>query len=203
MDIVGLLLAAGHSRRFGQADKLMHTLSDGRSIAVTAAQNLLAALPRVVAVTRPHNTELQRELRALGVTVTRCTDTEVEMADTLAAGVRLCAQAWAADDTQRHGVVIALADMPYIRSDTITRIVHALAAGAGIVVPTYTQDGIVKRGHPVAFAASFAGELLALRGDVGAKSLLQRYAQHIIYLPCDDPGILQDIDTVDDIQAGL
>lgn len=50
--IVGILLAGGSARRFG-ADKLLHPLPDGVPIAVAAARNLAAALPRVVAVDDP------------------------------------------------------------------------------------------------------------------------------------------------------
>ena len=50
---VGILLAAGFSRRFGAEDKLMQLLPDGRPLALAAAQNLLVALPRTIAVVRP------------------------------------------------------------------------------------------------------------------------------------------------------
>lgn len=215
MSITAILLAAGHSRRFGNADKLLHPLTDGRGVAVTAAHNLLAAVPNVLAVTRPDNTELQQELRALGVTVISCRASEVEMADTLAAGIRFCnlrgfeeqAKTSAKGmEAQHDGYLIALADMPYIRSDTIRHIADTLAAGASMVVPTYIdpqhelENGPAQRGHPVAFHGRFSEELANLRGDVGAKSLLQQHAALITFLPCNDPGILLDIDTLDDFR---
>ncbi len=215
MSITAILLAAGHSRRFGNADKLLHPLTDGRSVAITAAHNLLDAVPDVVAVTRPHKTELQQALRALGVTVVSCSESEVEMADTLAAGIRFCnmrgfeeqAKAFEKEmGAQHHGYLIALADMPYIRSDTIRHIADALAAGASIVVPTYInaphalENGLAQRGHPVAFHGRFSEELANLHGDTGAKSVLQQHAKLITFLPCDDPGILLDIDTLDDLR---
>jgi molybdenum cofactor cytidylyltransferase len=43
--------------------------------------------------------------------------------------------------------------------------------------------------------------LLALRGDAGARSVLQRYAAEVVAVEVDDPGILQDVDTADDLDA--
>jgi len=47
--LVGLLLAAGSSRRFG-ADKLTQPLPEGDWLAVRACRNLLAGIDRVLAV---------------------------------------------------------------------------------------------------------------------------------------------------------
>jgi molybdenum cofactor cytidylyltransferase len=83
--------------------------------------------------------------------------------------------------------------MPSLRPDSILAVANALRAGAEIVVPTYAS----KRGHPVGFAQCHFAELMHLRGDQGARSLLQKYT--VYELALDDPGILQDIDTPDDL----
>ena len=57
-----------------------------------------------------------------------------------------------------------------------------------------------ERGHPVGFAASLREDLLALRGDAGARGVLQRYAAEVVTVEVDDPGILQDVDTHDDLK---
>ena len=60
--ITGILLAAGSARRFG-SNKLLHPLLTGVPIAVTAARNLVAVLPRSIAVVRPGADELAALLR--------------------------------------------------------------------------------------------------------------------------------------------
>lgn len=189
----GILLAAGFSRRFGGNNKLLHPLPDGRSIALAAAQNLVQALPTAVAIVRPENHELAEVLIAAGLQVFTCGEHEQEMADSLAAAVRYSSAFTASD----KGFVIALADMPYIRPKTILAVANALTSGASIVVPTYQNQ----RGHPVGFAAQFRGELEALRGDEGARSILKRHQSEIYTLECDDAGILADIDTPSDLKA--
>jgi molybdenum cofactor cytidylyltransferase len=104
------------------------------------------------------------------------------MGDSLAAGVAATADA--------GGWVVALADMPYIRPDTVASVVAALQAGAHIVAPTLNG----RRGHPVGFSARFAPQLLALHGDEGARHLLRERQEDLVTFECDDPGIVLDVD---------
>lgn len=188
---VGILLAAGFSRRFGTNDKLMHALPDGRAIALVAAQNLVAALPHTVAVVRPESAALAQQLTQAGIVVITCSQQEQEMADSLSTAIRYTAGMAAAAD----GFVVALADMPYICAQTISDVAGALAAGSAIVVPTYRGQ----RGHPVAFSAKFRSELEGLHGDTGARAIVQCYRDEVCLLECDDAGIVKDIDTLADI----
>jgi len=189
--MIGILLAAGHSRRFGAADKLLQCLPDGRPIALAAAENMAKALPRTIAILRPENKTLAELLQNAGLTVTFCAEHEQEMADSLAAAVRFAAGFSEADD----GFVIALADMPYIAPAAIKAVAERLGSGAGIVVPTYHGQ----RGHPVGFAAKFRGELENLQGDEGARAILKRHADAVQFIALNDAGILADIDTPEDL----
>jgi molybdenum cofactor cytidylyltransferase len=56
-----------------------------------------------------------------------------------------------------------------------------------------------RRGHPVGFSAELLADLLQLTGDVGAQRLLARYPTHAVVV--DDPGVLVDVDTRDDLMA--
>ena len=191
--MIGILLAAGFSRRFGEHDKLMHPLPDGRPIGLAAAENLIRAIPTTIAVIRPENHGLGELLAAAGLRVLTCTEHEQEMSDSLSAAVRHSAGFAEA----AGGFVIALADMPYIRSQTITAVADRLKSGSPIVVATYQNQ----RGHPVAFSAKFRTELEHLHGDEGARSILKRHQGEIFSLECDDPGILADIDTLSDLET--
>lgn len=191
--MLGILLSAGHSRRFGTQDKLLQPLPDGTGLAAKALANLLAATPEVVAVTRPGSQVLQQQLAAAGARVLICEEHEQEMADSLAAAIRFARSL----DATKDGFLIALADMPYIKTATMQAVQAALTQGAAIVVPSYQG----KRGHPVAFAARYADELQALQGDHGARALLQRHAAQVLVLEVNDAGILQDIDTPADLAA--
>jgi molybdenum cofactor cytidylyltransferase len=180
--IAGVLLAAGAGTRFG-GDKLLYRPPGGTPIGLVALRNLKAALPDSVAVVRPEHAELHQVLEREGVRVIDCAEAELGMGHSLAAGV---AAAPAAD-----GWVIALADMPRIRPDTIAAVARALEQGAELVVPVFSGH----RGHPVGFSRRFRDQLLALTGDTGARAIVAANQPLMRALEVDDPGVIQDIDT--------
>ncbi|MHB0984820.1 MAG: nucleotidyltransferase family protein [Sulfuricella sp.] len=183
--ITGILLAAGAGTRFG-GDKLRFPLPDGTPIGVKAARNLLSAVDHGIAVVRPSDRQLAHLLEMEGFRVAFCPNADAGMGTSLAFGVT------AAQDTD--GWLIALADMPFIRPDTIRGIAGLLRAGAPVAAPR--QQG--RRGHPVGFAREFFHDLAQLGGDRGAHPLLAAHAARIQALECEDPGIFADIDTLSD-----
>jgi molybdenum cofactor cytidylyltransferase len=185
--IAAVLLAAGAGSRFG-GEKLLHPLEDGVAIAAHAARNLLAVMPDVVAVVRWGDFPLYEMLEQEGCRVSMFQGAARGMGASLAHGI---GHARAAD-----GWVVALADMPRIRPDTINRIVEAVKEGALIAAPTYKGE----RGHPVGFGAQLRDELLALDGDQGARAVLERHRDAVKLVECDDPGIIYDIDRKSDIK---
>ena len=185
--VVGLLLAAGSATRYGGA-KLLAPLPDGTPIGVAALKNLAGAVDAVVAVVRPGDVALTNVFAAHGARVTACPRAAEGMGASLAWGIRAAPVA--------AGWVIALADMPWIDLGTIGRIAGALKHGSGLVAPEYLGT----RGHPVGMASRFYGELAALSGDDGAKRVLAAQASDLEFIVVNDPAVLRDIDTPDDLR---
>ena len=190
MNIVGLLLAAGSATRFG-SDKLQHALPHGVSIAVQSARHLKSELGRVVAVVRPDSDQLVSNLKAEGCEVVVCENAAEGMGASLACAARSAGEA--------DGYLIALADMPFLRRTTIAAVRDALAGGAPLVAPYFRA----RRGHPVGLSHQFFHELLALRGDEGAKRLLAAHEKQMVKIPVGDPGALRDIDRPEDLAPPL
>jgi molybdenum cofactor cytidylyltransferase len=184
--VVGILLAAGRGERFG-GDKLLALLPDGECVGAAAVRHMLAAVPEVIAVVRPDDVALAAALGANGARIVRCANADDGMGASLACGVRATANA--------RGWLIALADMPWIRPETIARVAGAVAGDALIAAPFCNGE----RGHPVGFAASCYAGLAALTGDDGAKGVLAAHKDCIARIDVDDPGILRDVDTRADL----
>ena len=185
-EIVGILLAAGSSRRFG-GDKLLHRLPDGRPLAVAAAASLRPACDRLVAVLRPGAYELAERLTAVRCETLFCADADGGMGYSLAGAVRATPHA--------AGWVVALADMPYIATRSHQQVVAALRRGASIAA---TECG-GRRGHPVGFSSRWFAALAALTGDQGARAIVQANDKLITRCAVDDDGVLRDIDTRGDL----
>jgi len=199
LSIVGILLAAGRGERFG-GDKLLAkagatanagrsapTDLDGERIGVMACRNLLAVLPRVVAVVRPDDAALAAALGAAGARVVRCANAQSGMGASLACGVLATRDA--------AGWVVALGDMPWIQSSTIACVAEAIARGAPVAAPFYRGQ----RGHPVGFGAACLAALSALTGDDGAKSVVAQYRDDLARIEVDDAGALRDVDRPSDL----
>ena len=184
--VVAILLAAGSGSRFG-GGKLLHPLEDGVAMAAHAARNLIAAGLEVTAVVRPGDFPVAGMLQQEGCAVTVCAEAARGMGVSLAHGVMISRNA--------GGWVVALADMPRIRPETIARVARALTEGFEIAAPVYQGE----RGHPVGFSKKFLHELQALSGDSGARAIVQRNQALLRVIETDDPGVVLDIDRRDDL----
>ena len=187
--IIGLLLAAGRASRFRAAtgrDKLVEPIPMGlpyAGIPVIAASvsALRAAVDEVIAVVDRDNARAIGLIEALGGTALRCSSGG--SGELIALGV--------AERPDAAGWLIALSDMPFIKSATIRLVAEALARH-DLVAPTYRG----RRGHPVAFGRAHGKALMKLTGDDGAKAILAAATPHLIEV--DDPGVVHDIDSPDD-----
>lgn len=178
-----IVLAAGLSSRMGSTDKLDLPLDDSTVLERTVRAALAADAGFVVVVTGPH--DYSARLGPYPVRVVRNSNYQEGMAASIRTGVGA-----AGADVTGYGIV--LGDMPFIRPDTISQIAAHLDRQS-IVVPYFDATP----GHPVFFARCYRRELLALRGDVGARSVVEAHADCVVRLETGDPGVLQDIDTAE------
>ena len=115
-----------------------------------------------------------------------CADADLGMGHTLAAGMRAL-PAWEA-------CLVCLGDMPFIQTDTYARLLQSLH-GERITIPTFA--GV--RGNPVGFGAQWFASLRESTGDTGARDIVRGQPDSIDCVAVDDPAILKDIDTPDDL----
>ena len=101
------------------------------------------------------------------------------------------------------GIMMCLADHPLVREETYRLIGEAHLSHLGkIVLPTWKG----KRGHPTIFPRKFFEEIkgLSVEKPGGAKNILSAHPGAVLELPVNDPGILADMDTTEDlIKAGI
>ena len=197
---VGILLAAGKSQRFG-SNKLLYPVTDNTPMLLVSAQKLANVLPGSIVVISPElipytdQLEQLKRLKEMGLRVVVNDDAERGMGSSIACGVR------ASEDAP--GWLIALADMPYIKTETIALLADKLANGARIVAPVLNKRGEQRRGHPVGFNQRYKDELLALDDDVGARHVIAHHKSELELVPTDDAGVAVDVDqAIDIVKAG-
>jgi molybdenum cofactor cytidylyltransferase len=182
----GILLAAGAGRRFG-SNKLLHPLEDGTPLVLRAARTLLAALPHTLAVVNPADSEVIDLLEKEGVAVVPNPDAQAGMGSSIARGVQASCEA--------DGWVIALADMPFLQTRTILSVEAGIRQSDSICAPRYGD----RRGHPVGFGRAYAGLLMQLDGDEGARHIVAANRENLALFETADRGAVADIDYPQDI----
>ncbi len=99
-------------------------------------------------------------------------------------------------DPQTKGVLIALADQPFIPPQVIDLLIERFTEGdKGIVLPVYQG----RRGHPVILdREKYKGELFELRGDVGGREIVRCHPEDVLEVEVSSSGVVLDIDNWDD-----
>ena len=190
MTVGALILAAGRSSRMGDAHKLL-SLWHGKPLVAHVADAIAeAALPPPVVVLGHRAAEVRAALGDRAAVFVEAAD----FADGLSASLR---SGLAAVPGDWQAVLVCLGDMPRIGADTLAALAATSTGVDGIAVPTF--DG--RRGNPVVWGRAHFAALAALTGDTGGRRLLD--ALPVASVAVDDPGILADIDTPDDLAALL
>ena len=196
MKIVGIYLAAGNSSRMG-SNKLalpVGTMTVG-SLALETA--LKSPLDKIYIITKETDDAdwLPAEMKLdAKCTIIKCSTAHEGQSESLRCGIQQ-AQADHVD-----AVIVMLADQPFITVQMIEEMIACMKNNptCRFVATTYEQTIM----PPVLFSSSMYTELLSLRGDKGARAILQGdFLQKGKLLPCTDKRLVFDVDTKDDYQA--
>ncbi len=180
MELGGVILAAGASTRFGDQPKLLAGL-DGRPVLehVIRAACSVPELERVVVVLGADAQPLRESIDFGRAEPVLCDDWRRGMSWSLRCGVAALAPV--------ERVMVLLGDSPTVTPDLLRRFVNALAGTRA------AYRGIP--GHPVVLGRTQIERLEDVRGDIGARRLLEDGPR----IECGDIASGADIDTVADL----
>jgi molybdenum cofactor cytidylyltransferase len=181
-----IVLAAGASTRFGSAKQLARV--GGRSLLHTAvARAVEVAGTAVTVVLGARAAELTPLLAHSQASVIINRDWREGMASSIRAGV-------ARLPSSCTGVLLTLVDQAAVTTEDLQRLLGAWRRQPEqIAAARYVNT----TGVPAIFPRSTFSELLALRGDVGARVLLNRNPGGVVRVPMARAAI--DIDTPEDL----
>lgn len=186
--ICGVLLAAGGARRF-KSQKLVAPFR-GVPLVRHAAIALGEATDALIVVVGHQASLVRGALARVDADIVDNPAWESGLSTSVRRGIE-------ATGERCEAVVIGVGDQPGLDSDVIRAVIARWReTAAPIVSATYRGQ----RGHPVLFARSVFAELLALEGDAGARPLLERSPNRVVYVDVDRP-MPPDVDTEEQLAA--
>lgn len=181
-----IVLAAGASTRFGSAKQLVR-IAGRPMLHATVTRAVEVAGNAVIVVLGARAEELAPLLSHSPASIVINRDWREGLASSIRAGVARLPGACS-------GAMLLLADQAAVTAEDLRRL-----AGAWRRQPAYVAAAVYGTtvGVPAIFPRSAFAALSQLRGDQGARALLQRNADRVVRVPMESAGV--DIDTPEDL----
>jgi molybdenum cofactor cytidylyltransferase len=192
MRVVGVILAAGESRRMGQLKALLPFGT--YTVIEQVIQPLLQAdLADVVVVLGHRAAEIAVVLATWPVHVLYNPDYRQGMTTSVQVALRHITPL-------PDAYLLVLVDQPHLGLTPVHQVLNGFRqTGKGLVIPTYNG----KRGHPIVLAARYRQEVLALGPQQGLNIVTRGHADDTLEVPMSADDILRDMDYPAEYEAEL
>lgn len=188
MKIGAIVPAAGASSRMGQ-DKALLPLAGATVLEHVLGTHRRADIAPVVVVSGANDAELRR--RYPDIRMVQNPHPQRGMFSSIQAGVLALSE-------DIDAFFVHPVDIPLIRSETLLQLkacfaLHHNRCRQTACLQSYVPVHGRRRGHPPLLDRSFIPVIREDAGENGLAAMLHRHT--IIEVPCDDPGVLIDMDT--------
>jgi CTP:molybdopterin cytidylyltransferase MocA len=193
ISIPAIVLAAGGSTRLGQPKQLLRLPELGGETLVDHTINLAiaAGTAPVFVVLGAEANEIQRQSQLLECIVIR----NEAWREGMASSIRLGVAAVMGNAPDASGAMVLVCDQPALSADHLRALLNAHRADPKSIVASRYAG---RAGVPVVFPRALFPALLELKGDQGARAMLQQSGLAVDAI--DFPGGELDLDSPEDLQ---
>jgi molybdenum cofactor cytidylyltransferase len=183
--IAAVVLAAGLARRMGRQKVLLEFR--GKPVVRWSVEGVVPHVGDVVVVTGREDAEIRAALAGSAVRFVVNPRPQDGQGTSIATGVGAL-KPWT------RAVLVVLGDQPRMPASVVPALIAAHArSGKAIVAPMYRGT----RGTPVLFSSAVFPELAALRGDAGARAVVDAQPERVETVAID-AEMPPDVDTPED-----
>jgi molybdenum cofactor cytidylyltransferase len=172
MQLVVLILAAGKSSRMGNIKQLLKI--EGKTLIENAIEtSMKIEKTSTLCVLGAHAAEIKKKVDMSNVDVTINKDYELGLSSSIISGIKHLQK----QKKQFDGIFLLLADQPAIKVAYYQEMVALFSKEKKKIIASKYENGF---GVPAIFPKSFIENLLAIKGDKGAKEFLQKNKKEIL-----------------------
>ncbi len=192
--VPAIILAAGASSRMGRPKALLLDES-GRPFVARLARTLLdgGAADIIVVVAPSTETAIGEALAGASVTARLVLNPDPSRGQLSSILTGLAV----ADCPGVHAVLVHLVDEPFVKPDTVRRVLETYRTSGAPVIRPKVGD---RHGHPVLFDRRVFEDLRRVDPSVGARAVVRAHLTDGASVVVDDEGAVTDIDTPEDYE---
>jgi molybdenum cofactor cytidylyltransferase len=185
--IWAIILAAGESKRMGQA-KLLLPFGKTTIIETVVESVISSKVDKTLVVLGSRRRQIKERIGRFPVATTYNPRYRRGMLSSVIRGLEALPHSGEA-------AVVVLADLPGVPTSVIDSLIEGFRREKkGIIVPVYRK----KRGHPFLLDLKYKEEIEHLSPGIGLRELLQRHPEDIFEVGVSTPAVLRDIDNAED-----
>ena len=181
-----IVLAAGYSRRFGKKNKLLEIINN-KHLLNHVIDNILEVYPYKINVIIGYDkNNIKKYIKNKLVKFIYNPKFSEGQSSSIIKGITSL-------NKNSFGVMICLADMPFVSSEEYLKIfsTHLKYGGdENITLPFH-----YKKGNPVIFGKKYFELLKNISGDIGAKKIIEKFKKKIIKVKLTSKSCFIDINT--------
>ena len=195
--VSAIVLAAGRGERMGSAEPKQLADVLGKTLLGVTIEGILKSAASEVIVVLGHLAQavarsLNEDVRSKVKLVVNEHFREGQ-STSLKAGLR-------AASSDSEGFLFVLGDQPFSGPDLADAIIQRYIVTGGRIVAPFCGE---RRANPVLFDRVLAEELLQVKGDVGARQVVERHRNEVVRveIPVDHSHLLTDVDSAQDLEG--
>ena len=188
--ISAILLAAGQSKRMIGENKLTKII-EGKPLIIHSVENILASSVDELIIVLGYQNEIIEKIINKNEKIKFVLNKNFEsgMASSIKAGLNHLSK-------NTEAFIICLGDMPKVSSNIYNQLIKSRNKKE-IIVPTYKNQ----QGNPVLFNNSMKEKIMDIKGDAGAKKILELNKDKILNLEINDHSIVKGFNSQKDFNS--
>ncbi len=184
--ISAILLAAGESKRMNGENKLAKKIQ-GIPLINRSVKNIITSTVDELIIVLGYQKEIIEKIidKNEKIKFVFNKDFKSGMSTSIKTGIKNLSK-------ETDSFFICLGDMPLINKDIFNMLIKS-KNDKEIIVPTYKNE----QGNPILFSISMKKKIMAIKGDVGAKKILELNKDKILNIETNDQSIAKNFNTPD------